>query len=97
MLAKKNGKGKAAEVTFSLPSEVQGETAYLVGDFNNWNETLTPMKRADDGSFTTVLKLEKGRDYQFRYLINNDEWHNDWQADRYIENPYGGDNSVVSI
>jgi 1,4-alpha-glucan branching enzyme len=97
MLVKQNGKGKAVQVTFSLPAEIQGETAYLVGDFNNWSETSTPMQRDGDGGFAVVLKLEKGREYQFRYLINNNEWHNDWQADSYVQNAYGGDNSVVSI
>ena len=26
------------KVTFSLPEAVQGETVFLVGDFNNWDE-----------------------------------------------------------
>ena len=96
MLTKQDGKPSFVEVTFSLPAEIQGERVYLVGDFNNWDETAQPMLRDDDGSFFITLELEKGREYQFRYLINNDEWHNDWHADRYVPNPYSGDNSVVS-
>jgi 1,4-alpha-glucan branching enzyme len=96
MLEKKNGKGKSVKVTFSLPAEIQGETICLVGDFNNWDESSLPMHRNGDDSFSITLELEKGREYQFRYLVNGSEWHNDWQADNYFSNPFSGDNSVVT-
>jgi 1,4-alpha-glucan branching enzyme len=97
MMEKKYFKTKATcKVTFSLPSAVQGETVHLVGDFNNWDEKATPMKKQKDGSFAVTLELEKGREYQFRYLVNATEWHNDWQADKYVPNPFSGDNSVVA-
>ena len=86
----------AVKVTFSLPEAVQGETVFLVGDFNNWDENATAMKRQKNGSFTVILDLEKGREYQFRYLVNGSEWHNDWEADKYVPNPYTGDNSIVT-
>jgi 1,4-alpha-glucan branching enzyme len=85
----------AVKVTFSLPEAVQGETVFLVGDFNNWDEAATTMKRQKNGSFTVTLDLERNREYQFRYLVNGTEWHNDWEADKYVPNPYSGDNSVV--
>lgn len=84
------------KVTFSFPKEEQAESVYLVGDFNNWDEQATPLKRAKDGSFSVTLELDKDREYQFRYLVNNAEWKNDWQADRYVPNPFSGDNSVVA-
>ncbi|MEZ4670286.1 MAG: isoamylase early set domain-containing protein [Anaerolineae bacterium] len=54
-----------------------------------------PMKKQKDGSFSLSLDLEKGREYQYRYLVNGTEWHNDWNADKYTANPFSGDNSVV--
>ena len=96
MLKKQFLKTKGAvKVTFSLPEAVQGETVFLVGDFNNWDEAATQMKRQKNGSFTVTLNLDKDREYQFRYLVNGTEWHNDWEADKYVPNPYSGDNSVV--
>jgi 1,4-alpha-glucan branching enzyme len=86
----------AVKVTFSLPEAVQGETVFLVGDFNNWDESATVMKRQKNGSFTVTLDLDRNREYQFRYLVNGTEWHNDWEADKYVPNPYSGDNSVVA-
>ena len=95
MLTKKNGRGKAVKVTFSLPKDVQAETVHLVGDFNNWDEQATLMKKDKEGNHTVEVSLEKGREYQFRYLVNGTEWHNDWHADKYVQNTFFGDNSVV--
>jgi 1,4-alpha-glucan branching enzyme len=98
MLKKQYFKTKStAKVTFSLPAAVQGDNVFLVGDFNNWDEKATKMKREKDGSFNITLELQQGREYQFRYLVNGSEWHNDWQADKYVPNPFSGDNSVVVV
>ena len=41
--------------------------------------------------------LETGREYQFRYLIGNDTWENDWEADAYTPNEFGTEDSVVKV
>ncbi|MGB7338462.1 MAG: isoamylase early set domain-containing protein [Phototrophicaceae bacterium] len=83
------------KVTFYTPAAIEAETVFLVGDFNDWNEESTPMEKLKDGRFKLTLELAKDNEYQFRYLINSAEWHNDWEADKYVPNPYSGDNSVV--
>lgn len=96
MMKKQYLKSKAiCKVTFYLPAAVKAETVHLVGDFNNWDERATPMKKLKDGRFTVLLELESGREYQFRYLVDQSEWHNDWEADKYVPNPFSGDNSVI--
>ncbi len=103
MLVKKYLKNKPyCKVTFYFPSElsktaVLAENVYLAGDFNDWDETITEMKRLKDGRFTVTLELERGHEYEFRYWINGVEWHNDWEADKYTANPFFGDNSVVIV
>lgn len=87
-------------VTFNLPKEAAYSAvhAHLVGDFNNWNIYATPMKKLEDGSFTVNVDLLCGREYQFRYLINESTWENDWKADKYVPSPLGAcDNSVVVV
>lgn len=84
-------------VWFYLPSEVNAETAALVGDFNNWDESADPMKEKKDGTFYTAVTLEKGQSYQFRYLLDGERWENDWEADDYVANEMGMENSVVSV
>lgn len=87
--------GKVMKVTFETHPLPEAEEVYLVGDFNDWNETSHPMKkRKKDGCFTLAVKLEPGQEYSFRYLVDG-EWHNEWEADKYAPNPYEGDNSVV--
>lgn len=81
-------------VTFSMPAGIWAETIHLVGDFNNWSSTSTPLRLGDDG-WSVSLELDVGNSYQYRYLINGTDWYNDWRADRYVPNEYGGDNSVV--
>lgn len=89
---------KYCNVTFSVSAAAaSGATEInLAGDFNNWSSTETPMKKADDGSFSVKLKLEAGKEYQYRYLYDGKKWENDWEADKYIPAPYSHtDNSVV--
>ncbi len=83
-------------VTFELPSAIWAEKVNLVGEFNDWNRASHPLQQSrDDSVWRITLELPRGREYQFRYLVNDTDWHNDWQADKYVPNPFGGDNSVV--
>jgi 1,4-alpha-glucan branching enzyme len=83
-------------VTFELPSAIWAERVNLVGDFNDWNETSMAMTQdRDDAHWRITLELAANREYQFRYLVNGTDWHNDWHADKYVPNQHGSDNSVV--
>ncbi len=88
--------GEHVRVTFELPSSTWAERVNLVGDFNNWDTTKDEMQQSRaSGNWRVSLVLPKGREFQFRYLINGRDWHNDWHADKYLSNKYGTDNSVV--
>lgn len=86
---------KVCKVTFVLPKEIEAKSAAVVGDFNSWSRDATPMKQLKDGTWKAEVSLDAGREYQYRYLVNGIEWHNDWSADKYAAHPYGGENSVV--
>jgi len=86
--------------TFRLPKEATSSATqvHLVGDFNDWSTTSHPMQKLKSGEFKLELPLEPGRDYQFRYLIDQMSWENDWDADAYQHaNTVASDNSVVSV
>jgi 1,4-alpha-glucan branching enzyme len=87
-------KGKVIKVTFYTHKLAEAKTVYLVGDFNNWDEQALPMEKLNDGRFKATIKLSPGKEFQFRYLVDG-EWHNEWEADKYVANPFSGDNSVV--
>ena len=88
------------KVTFKI-SEKEGNgptMAHVVGEFNDWSTTATPMKRSKNGTFSATVELEKGRSYQFRYLLGQTHWENDPDADDYLPTPFGDShNSVVSL
>jgi len=89
-----------ANVTFNLPKEAASGAAKvaLVGDFNDWDTTATEMKKLKTGAFKATIKLETGKEYQFRYLIDGQTWENDWEADKYVPNNLSfEDNSVVEL
>ena len=98
MLKKRYLKSRnAVKVTFYTAVELGANHVFLVGDFNDWDETAAPMKPLKDGRFKAALELEPGREYQFRYLVNGDEWHNDWDADKYVPCFFAADDNSVVI
>lgn len=97
MLKKRYLKSRnSVQVTFYTAEAINADSICLVGDFNDWDETATPMTPLKDGRFKVMLELDPERDYEFRYLVDGEEWHNDWEADRYVPNIHGSDNCVVS-
>jgi len=89
--------GRTCRVTFKLPAEVHAKTAYLLGDFNDWDPTVHPMNLLKDGSFSVTISLKPGSSNRFRYLLDGERWENDWAADSYIPNDYGGEDSLVEV
>jgi 1,4-alpha-glucan branching enzyme len=89
----------ACKVTFFLPKEAapEAESVFILGEFNNWSPDANPLTRLDEGDFTVTLELETGRAYRFRYMIDGWKYENDWFADRYEPNPYGGEDSIVDV
>ena len=88
------------KVTFKIDAAVSNSApqAYVVGEFNDWSTTANPMKRLKNGGFTATIDLEKGRSYQFRYLLGKQHWENDSEADRQVPTPFGDSrNSVVDL
>ena len=86
------------KVTFTLPKEAvqTAKTVAVVGEFNNWDIVDgIALKKQKDGSFTTTLELEAGKEYQYRFLINGEVWENAWDAPKYVETAFGTFNSVV--
>ncbi|MDH3956138.1 MAG: isoamylase early set domain-containing protein [Desulfobacteraceae bacterium] len=90
----------ACKATFQIPEEMgsSAKSAHIVGEFNNWNFFSTPMKKLKSGAFTTTLELEPGREYQFRYLLDEKIWKNEKDADKSVLTPYGdSENSIIVI
>ena len=95
MLTKKFFKTKdETEVTFEF-NRSDVKSAVLIGDFNDWQAIEMKFNKKTK-SFKTKIRLPKGGVFHFRYLLNDSEWENDYEADQYLPNDFGSENSVVS-
>ena len=89
----------SCNVTFRLPKEAgpDAQVVTIVGDFNNWNSTENQMKKLKNGDFKATLKLQRDKEYRFRYCIDSTRWENDWCADKYVPNTFGSNDSLVIV
>jgi hypothetical protein len=78
-----------------LPEDIEIESIAVVGEFNDWVGDASPMNRRRGGLFRADVELEPGKEYQFRYLLNGEQWYNDWYADAYVPSGLGSENCVV--
>lgn len=88
------------KVKFIAPPELAREAKkiYLAGDFNNWDFQDTQLKRQKDGTYSTILELEAGAEYEYRYVLDGERWENDYAADKYVPSKVCNvDNSVVVV
>ena len=46
---------------------------------------------------TEPVEFEPGKNHEFRYLLNNEKWYNEWEADEYILGDFGKDNCVIEL
>lgn len=89
--------GKSCRVTFKIPAEREATRVHLVGEFNDWDIISDPLRKRRDGTFSLTLTLKPGRSYRFRYLVDDTSWENDPEADAYVPNPYGTEDSLINV
>ena len=89
------------DITFSLPAEaMQGASeAVILGDFNNWDpEHASKLVKQKDGSFSVMIPLEEEETYHYRFLLDNEIWVNDYNAQGYEAVPgLNVDNCVITV
>ena len=89
--------GSTCRVTFDLSADGDAEKASVCGEFNKWNSDVHPMRRRKDGRFSATLSLKSGQAYRFKYLLDGQHWENDWNADAYVPNCFGTEDSLVRV
>lgn len=85
--------GKIA-VTFSVPASIWADRVHLVGDFNRWDATATPLKCSEDG-WSATLVLDRDRTFGYCYLLDGQTWMCDCNADASIRSDSGRAISVL--
>ncbi len=67
------------KVTFTINAK-EAKKATVVGTFNGWDYKKNPLNKLKNGIFKTVIDLEVGKTYEFRYLVD-DAFRNEEEAD----------------
>jgi 1,4-alpha-glucan branching enzyme len=89
------GKDSKVRATFTIPAIEGCSCMYLVGRFNEWNESVYRMQRADDGTWSLTLELESGHEFQYCFRTNDGTWLNDPCAP-HARHPFESETSYVS-
>lgn len=83
---------KPLRVEFSHPTAT---AVAIAGSFNDWRPESAPMVALGNGRWLKELALPPGT---YEYLIVADgKWVTDPLAKQTIPNPFGGENSLVTI
>jgi hypothetical protein len=69
----------------------------VVGDFNDWSESATPMQRiAKSSLWAANVAMKPGR-YRYAFVADGTTWLVDPDAPRALDDDFGRPNSVVTI
>lgn len=95
---------KCHKVTFDITAEAaQGaKKICLLCDFNGWDPIEMTAKK--NGAFQVAIEIPQADaknvyQYRFQYTMDDDSemFENDWNAEKYVANPFGGENSVFTL
>jgi 1,4-alpha-glucan branching enzyme len=82
------------KVRFIWPDS-KADKVFLVGDFNEWNESSHPLRLTKSRRFELEMNISPGQ-HHFKYLIDG-VWWNDPEADTYADNYWGSEDSVIMV
>ncbi len=85
---------KRRKVTFSLEAAKAGEV-FLMGNFNDWNPKIHPMKADGNGIWNKTVMIPPGK-YEYKFLIDGN-WIEDPQNHQTCPNCFGTLNSVFNL
>jgi hypothetical protein len=70
-------------------------TVSIVGDFNDWNQTTTPLV-IEHGAWTTTVPLAPGR-HVYAFVVNGERWIVDPRAPQAPDSDFGRPSSVIIV
>lgn len=87
------------KVTFSLTTDQVGKKAEVrvLGTFNDWSWDKGLVLDAKKKDYSAAIELPAGTTYEFRYLVNGQDWFNDEAADDYQITPFFSHNCVLVV
>jgi hypothetical protein len=78
-----------------VPTDPSVEKVTVVGSFNNWDPSATPLQR-QNGVWSTILVLAPGS-YEYMFFENGAHWVTDPLAVQTRDDGFGGANAVLDV
>jgi 1,4-alpha-glucan branching enzyme len=75
--------------------EPAAKQVFVAGSFNDWKPETTPLVRLGDGRWKGDLRLGPGR-HEYLFVVDG-QWRPDPNARETVQNPFGGQNSVIQV
>ena len=75
--------------------EPAAQQVYVAGSFNGWKPDTTPLMALGNGRWKGDLRLGPGR-HEYLFVVDG-QWRPDPNARETVQNPFGGQNSVVMV
>lgn len=85
---------KLGAVSFQLVKP-GAKSVYVAGSFNEWQPERAPLVQVDGGRWAAQLPLKPGR-HEYLFVVDG-QWLPDPNAREAVQNPFGGQNSVVVV
>lgn len=89
------GTGSSRAVLLRLQAPASS-TVTVVGDFNDWNPSATPLAPTGTGEWTVRLRLPPGR-YRYTFLVDGRRWERDPREPPAKDDDYGAPMSVITV
>jgi hypothetical protein len=64
-------------VTFALPAEEPAAAVSVVGDFNDWDPFVHPLRIRSNRTRSASVTVPSGSTLRFRYLADGGHWFDD--------------------
>lgn len=92
--ANANGARVAVQLVFDAPD---ARSVSVVGDFNDWQPTATPMRRLEAGQPWSALVLIPPGRHAYALLVDGTRWVADPRAPRARDDDFGKPQSVLFV
>jgi len=94
--ARASGEAVPVPVQFTL-RDVRASQVALVGDFNGWSQTATPLEPGTEpGTWSVTVPLSAGR-HVYAFVVNGRDWMTDPRAQKAPDLDFGRANSVLIV
>jgi 1,4-alpha-glucan branching enzyme len=85
---------KANRISLELVKP-EAKSVFVAGSFNEWNPQQTPLAPAGNGKWIGDLSVKPGR-HEYLFVVDG-QWVPDPRAKEFVQNPFGGKNSLLVV